>query len=173
MNECSHDTTINSNTNIHTHDNNANNGVVKTLATAVANNSIETDALGNTQNSAKKSNNDENESKNITEDSKSDSDKKNNDSSNSKNTKKRESINMALLTYIASQDSTLIKWESEQLAELLSTSTELRLAVTRAMTAAVVNKVVNLYISKQHDDHDDYVKDDLEDIDEEEEAYDD
>ena len=54
----------------------------------------------------------------------------------------------ALLTYIANQDSVLYKWDFGELARLLSSSVELRLAVTRAMTAAVVHKVVNLYLSK-------------------------
>jgi len=54
----------------------------------------------------------------------------------------------AILTYIANQDSVLYKWDFKALAVLLNSSTELRLSVTRAMTAAVMNKVVNLYISK-------------------------
>ena len=62
--------------------------------------------------------------------------------------------NKALLTYIANQDSTLYKWDFDELAALLATSAELRLAVTRAMTAAVLNKVVNLYVSKQDADTD-------------------
>ena len=58
----------------------------------------------------------------------------------------------AILSYIAVQDSVIYKWDFEELANLLKTSAELRVAVTRAMTAAVVNKVVNLYLSKQDTD---------------------
>jgi CRP-like cAMP-binding protein len=55
----------------------------------------------------------------------------------------------SILTYIATKDSTLIyQWDFEELADLMRTSSELRSSVSRAMTAAVVGKVVNLYISK-------------------------
>ncbi len=127
------------------HDNKTNEGMVKTLATA-AMNSIATNVV-------KSSNSEENEisDKTAAEDL--------NHNSNSNNcTKKRKTINRALLTYIASEDSTLIKWDFEELAELLSTSNELRLAVTRAMTAAVVNKVVNLYVSKQEGEQYDLIE---------------
>ena len=51
-----------------------------------------------------------------------------------------------ILTYTARQDSTLVfEWEFEDLAKLLTTSTELRSAVSRAMTAAVIGKVLNFY----------------------------
>jgi len=60
----------------------------------------------------------------------------------------------ALLTYMATQDSIIYKWNFDELADLLNTSAELRLAITRAMTAAVVHKVVNLYVSKQDDESD-------------------
>ncbi len=55
----------------------------------------------------------------------------------------------AILTYIATQDDTLVfEWDFEELADLMRTSSELRSSVSRAMTAAVVGKVVNLYISR-------------------------
>jgi CRP-like cAMP-binding protein len=53
----------------------------------------------------------------------------------------------SILTYIATQDSKIYSWDYEDLATLLGTSSDLRSAVTRAMTAALVGKVVNLYIS--------------------------
>lgn len=53
----------------------------------------------------------------------------------------------SILTYIATQDSKIYSWDYEDLATLLDTSSDLRSAVTRAMTAALVGKVVNLYIS--------------------------
>ena len=53
----------------------------------------------------------------------------------------------SILTYIATQDSKIYSWDYEDVATLLDTSSDLRSAVTRAMTAALVGKVVNLYIS--------------------------
>jgi len=54
----------------------------------------------------------------------------------------------SILTYIATQDSVLYEWDFEELGDLMKTSTDLRSSVTRTMTAAVVGKVVNMYISK-------------------------
>ena len=55
----------------------------------------------------------------------------------------------AILTYIATKDSTIVyEWDFVELADLMRSSSELRSSVSRAMTAAVVGKVVNLYISK-------------------------
>eukprot|EP00557_Chaetoceros_sp_GSL56_P005927 CAMPEP_0176488348 /NCGR_PEP_ID=MMETSP0200_2-20121128/6656_1 /TAXON_ID=947934 /ORGANISM="Chaetoceros sp., Strain GSL56" /LENGTH=510 /DNA_ID=CAMNT_0017885315 /DNA_START=269 /DNA_END=1801 /DNA_ORIENTATION=+ len=54
----------------------------------------------------------------------------------------------SILTYIATEDSILYEWDFEELADLMKTSADMRSAVTRSMTAAVVGKVVNLYISK-------------------------
>jgi CRP-like cAMP-binding protein len=54
----------------------------------------------------------------------------------------------AILTYVATEDSTVYVFDNQELYKLLGTSNELRSAVTRAMTAAVVGKVVNLYLSK-------------------------
>jgi CRP-like cAMP-binding protein len=54
----------------------------------------------------------------------------------------------AILTYIATEDTTVYSFDHDALCELLESSTELRAALTRAMTAAVVGKVVNMYLSK-------------------------
>ena len=54
----------------------------------------------------------------------------------------------SILTYIATQDSVLYEWDFEELGDLMKTSSDLRSSVTRTMTAAVVGKVVNMYISK-------------------------
>lgn len=54
----------------------------------------------------------------------------------------------AILSYVATEDTTLYEFDHEELIELLSTSIDLRSSITRCMTAAVVSKVVNLYISK-------------------------
>lgn len=60
----------------------------------------------------------------------------------------------SILTYIATQDSKIYSWDYEDLSTLLDTSSDLRSAVTRAMTAALVGKVVNLYISNSdHEKH--------------------
>jgi len=55
---------------------------------------------------------------------------------------------IALLSYTASQDSVVLEWTHEDLAEILNSSVDIRGSLTRAMTAAVVGKVVNLYTSK-------------------------
>ena len=55
----------------------------------------------------------------------------------------------SLLTYIVTQDSSLLEWKYEDLVDLLlNGSPDMRSSVTNAMTAAVVGKVVNLYASK-------------------------
>ena len=55
----------------------------------------------------------------------------------------------SLLTYIVTQDSSLLEWKYEDLVDLLiHGSPDMRSSVTNAMTAAVVGKVVNLYASK-------------------------
>jgi len=55
---------------------------------------------------------------------------------------------IALLSYTASQDSVVLEWNHEDLAEILNSSIDIRRSLTRAMTAAVVGKVVNLYTSQ-------------------------
>eukprot|EP00547_Thalassionema_nitzschioides_P003761 CAMPEP_0194219242 /NCGR_PEP_ID=MMETSP0156-20130528/25481_1 /TAXON_ID=33649 /ORGANISM="Thalassionema nitzschioides, Strain L26-B" /LENGTH=392 /DNA_ID=CAMNT_0038948831 /DNA_START=52 /DNA_END=1227 /DNA_ORIENTATION=- len=62
--------------------------------------------------------------------------------------KKASVVQNALLTIIAAQDTELYQWDFQELADLLKTSADLRASVTRTMTAAVVGKVVNLYISR-------------------------
>jgi len=54
----------------------------------------------------------------------------------------------AILSYTASQDSVVLEWTHEDLAEILNSTSDMRASMTRAMTAAVVGKVVNLYTSK-------------------------
>jgi CRP-like cAMP-binding protein len=57
-------------------------------------------------------------------------------------------IRSAILSYVATEDTTVYEFDHEQLIDLLSTSADLRSSMTRCMTAAVVSKVVNLYTSK-------------------------
>lgn len=54
----------------------------------------------------------------------------------------------SILTYIATERSTMYEWDFDALADLMKTSSDFRSALTRSMTAAVVGKVVNMYISK-------------------------
>jgi len=51
----------------------------------------------------------------------------------------------SFLTYTAKEDSIILEWSHEDLLELLTSSVEFHSNVTRAMTAAVMGKVVNLY----------------------------
>ena len=57
-------------------------------------------------------------------------------------------VKTAILSYIATEDSTVYEFEHEKLTKVLQDSADMRAAVTRVMTAAVVGKVVNLYVSK-------------------------
>lgn len=57
---------------------------------------------------------------------------------------------VSMYTIIADEDCTVLSWSHETMAELMETSSDLRSALTRAMTAAVVGKVVNLSISDSH-----------------------
>lgn len=64
----------------------------------------------------------------------------------------------SILTYIAIQDSTVYEWDFDELADLMKTSADLRSAVTRSMTAAVVGKVVNFYTSKSEAEKSSWIK---------------
>lgn len=57
-------------------------------------------------------------------------------------------IRKAILSFIATEDTTVYEFDHEELSSLLSTSADLRSSITRCMTAAVVSKVVNMYMSK-------------------------
>lgn len=57
-------------------------------------------------------------------------------------------MRLAILSYVATEDTTVYEFDHQELIALLSTSVDLRSSITRCMTAAVVSKVVNLYISK-------------------------
>jgi len=54
----------------------------------------------------------------------------------------------AIYTITAKDDCELLQWSHEDLDKILSSSTDMRSAMTRAMTAAVVGKVVNFTVSK-------------------------
>jgi len=55
---------------------------------------------------------------------------------------------MAILSYIAREDSSVYVFNNEKLFSLIGKSAELRAALRRAMIADVVGKVVYLYLSK-------------------------
>jgi len=70
-------------------------------------------------------------------------------SSSTSSTKSSRISKRALLSYEISENNTVImEWNYQDLDKLLDSSSDLRSAVTKAMTAAVVGKVVNLYASK-------------------------
>ena len=54
----------------------------------------------------------------------------------------------ALHTIICTEDATLRMWSHNDLEEILRTSPDMRAAMTRSMTAAVVGKVVNFTVSR-------------------------
>lgn len=55
---------------------------------------------------------------------------------------------VAMYTIIADEDSQVMTWTHESMEELMETSTDLRAALARAMTAAMVAKVINLTIER-------------------------
>mmetsp|Transcript_13368 Transcript_13368/g.24007 ORF Transcript_13368/g.24007 Transcript_13368/m.24007 type:complete len:137 (+) Transcript_13368:3-413(+) len=54
----------------------------------------------------------------------------------------------AIYTIIAEDDCVLWRWSFEDMEKLMSSSTDMRGALTRAMTNAVVGKVVNMTVSR-------------------------
>ena len=57
--------------------------------------------------------------------------------------------NNAILRYIGAKDLILYEWDYADLANLMKQSADLRSSVTRAMTAAVVGKVIDLCIKSR------------------------
>ena len=57
-------------------------------------------------------------------------------------------LGKAFYTIIATKDCTVMRWSHEDMEELMTSSNDLRAALTRAMTSALVGKVVNLTISR-------------------------
>jgi len=55
-----------------------------------------------------------------------------------------------LWTVVAEEDCVLLSWSHEDMEKLLNASSDMRAAMTRAMTAAIVGKVVNFTFSKLH-----------------------
>ena len=59
----------------------------------------------------------------------------------------------ALYTIVAVQDSVVMRWKHEDMQALLAKSPDLRGAMTRAMTAAIVGKVINFTVSRRASKH--------------------
>lgn len=55
---------------------------------------------------------------------------------------------ISLYTILADSDCSVMTWTYDDMAEVMESSTDLRASLTRAMTSAVVGKVVNLSISQ-------------------------
>jgi CRP-like cAMP-binding protein len=60
----------------------------------------------------------------------------------------RRVVGAAIYTILADEDCTVMAWSHEDMEELMESSTDLRAALTRAMTSALVGKVVNLTVSR-------------------------
>lgn len=54
----------------------------------------------------------------------------------------------SMYTIVAKEDCTLLQWSHDDMEELMKRSTDLRAALTRAMTSAIVGKVINFTVSK-------------------------
>ena len=64
---------------------------------------------------------------------------------------------ISMYTILADEDCEVLCWSHEVLAELMDSSTDLRAALTRAMTSAMVGKVVNLTVSHADKDSEDKI----------------
>lgn len=64
--------------------------------------------------------------------------------------KQRTIKDVALYTIVAKEDCEVLAWSHDDMIELMESSTDMRSALTRAMSLAVVGKVVNLTVSRTH-----------------------
>jgi len=55
-----------------------------------------------------------------------------------------------IYSIVATEDCTIMSWSHEEMEELMKSSTDLRSALTRAMSSALVGKVINLTVSRTH-----------------------
>jgi CRP-like cAMP-binding protein len=79
-------------------------------------------------------------------------DNKNDKRSKARRKSRGESLETAFYTVLAAEDCTVMSWSHEDMEELMESSVDIRSALTRAMSSALVGKVVNLTISRgQHD----------------------
>jgi CRP-like cAMP-binding protein len=54
----------------------------------------------------------------------------------------------SMYTIVAQEDCTVLRWSHRDMAALMEKSTDMRAALTRAMTAAIVGKVINFTVSR-------------------------
>ena len=57
-------------------------------------------------------------------------------------------LGYALYSVVAKEDSTVMVWSHEEMESLMGKSTDMRSALTRALTSAIVGKVVNFTVSR-------------------------
>jgi CRP-like cAMP-binding protein len=62
---------------------------------------------------------------------------------------RRQGLGISLYSIVAAEDCTVMSWSHSDLEELMESSTDLRAALTRAMTSALVGKIVNLTVSRK------------------------
>jgi CRP-like cAMP-binding protein len=58
------------------------------------------------------------------------------------------SAGRAMYTIVAEEDCTVLRWSHDDMQDLMARSTDMRAALTRAMTAAIVAKVINFTVSR-------------------------
>mmetsp|Transcript_19230 Transcript_19230/g.41331 ORF Transcript_19230/g.41331 Transcript_19230/m.41331 type:complete len:550 (-) Transcript_19230:1213-2862(-) len=59
------------------------------------------------------------------------------------------STGRSLYNIVAREDSTLMRWKHEDMEAVMATSNDMRGSMTRAMTAAIVGKVINFTVSRR------------------------
>jgi CRP-like cAMP-binding protein len=67
---------------------------------------------------------------------------------NSDGSTRKQGVGISLYSIVADGECKVMSWSHDDLEELMESSTDLRAALTRAMTSALVGKVVNLTISR-------------------------
>jgi hypothetical protein len=68
--------------------------------------------------------------------------------STTSSTDKKQKVQTAIYTIVATEDCTVWRWSFDDMEKLMSNSVDMRGALTRAMTNAVVGKVVNMTFSR-------------------------
>jgi CRP-like cAMP-binding protein len=57
-------------------------------------------------------------------------------------------VSHSFYTIVATDDCTVMRWSHEEMEELIEASADMRGAMTRAMTAAIIDKVINFTVSR-------------------------
>jgi CRP-like cAMP-binding protein len=58
--------------------------------------------------------------------------------------------NRSMYTIVAQEDCTVLRWSHADMEQLMEKSSDMRAGLTRAMTAAIVGKVINFTVSRQN-----------------------